>query len=345
MSFNVEYRSVIKFLLLRHTESVSIVTQVQETYGEKAPSRATIYNWIREFRNGRDSVFDDDRVGRPLEIGDDKLTACALLVKESRRISVHELSLQLKIGQGSTHRLLQELGIRKLCSRFVPKFLTGEMCEKRLLCCQSNLELFDKSGDKFLSNIVTVDESPVSLYVPESKRESIEWKFPGELASRKLKSFKSNSREAMLTVFWDINGILKIDYLDRGSTINGQYYSDMIKDVRKLRRKSRGVPLWLLHDNAPIHKSGVATSSIDDMGFVPLQHPPYSPDLAPSDFHLFRHLKKEIRGHHFEDRDILKERVTGILMDLKPEFFEQGFQELVRRWRKCVEKNGSYIEK
>jgi len=52
----------------------------------------------------------------------------------------------------------------------------------------------------------------------------------------------------------------------------------------------------LHHDNAPAHSSHVAMTAIHDCGFELLSHSPYSPDLAPSDFHLFRHLKESLRG-------------------------------------------------
>ena len=60
------------------------------------------------------------------------------------------------------------------------------------------------------------------------------------------------------------------------------------------------VPLWLLPDNAPIQKAAVTESDVRNAGLTLVQHPPYSPDLAPSDFWLFNHLKKHLRGHHFD---------------------------------------------
>ena len=80
--------------------------------------------------------------------------------------------------------MLGSLGIRKFCSRFVPYFLSAEMCEKRLLCCRDNIRIYEELGDQMLDNIVTEDETPLSLYVPEDRRSSKEWKLPGEVSSR-----------------------------------------------------------------------------------------------------------------------------------------------------------------
>jgi len=62
----------------------------------------------------------------------------------------------------------------------------------------------------------------------------------------------------------------------------------------------------LLHDNAPAHTSAVATSAAGECGYELLPHPPYSPDLAPSDFCLFPLLIKDFSGTHFSsDNDVI----------------------------------------
>lgn len=341
----VEYRSVIKFLLLRKMESAEIIQQLRETYKEDCPARATIYKWIQLFKSGRESVFDTEKEGRPCEIPDEKKDLCKKIITTHRRITVTELSHRLNISVGSTHSMLSELGIRKLCSRFVPRFLTGEMCQRRLECCKSNLKLLNEYGDRFLENIVTEDETPLSLYSPESKRESTEWRLPSESAARKLRCGTAHGREFMLSVFWDRKGIIKADFLEKGYTMDGAYYSALLEEVRKERRKPKGTPLFLLHDNAPIHTCRITTSKIQQFAFELLQHPPYSPDLAPSDFILFRELKKKLRGRHFHSSLELKEAVMDFHSGLSENFFKKAFEELVSRWQKCVEQQGSYIEK
>ena len=341
----VEYRSVIKFLLLRNTKPDDIIQQLQEAYGNDCPSRATVYNWIRDFKAGRQSVFDADREGRPVEILPGKVDLCQQIIRNERRISIRELSQRLYISYGSTQQILKELGIRKLCSRFVPKFLSGELCEKRVQCCAANLQLYDTHGDDFIENIVTQDETPVSLYVPDSKRDSAEWCFKEESAPRKLRSGTSHRRAAMLTVFWQSAGIIKIDFADKTTRINSEYYCQLLREVRRKRRKSRGVPLWLLHDNAPIHTSAATTFRVAECGFQLLNHPPYSPDLAPSDFALFHHLKKQLKGHNYASVDDLKNNVNNILSSLPSTFFKNAFDTLIHRCKKCVDVQGSYIEK
>jgi histone-lysine N-methyltransferase SETMAR len=67
--------------------------------------------------------------------------------------------------------------------------------------------------------------------------------------------------------------------------------------------------MLLQHDNARPYKSLRNREHITKMGWMVLPHPPYSPDLALSDFHLFGSLKNALRGTHFEDDKSVSEAV------------------------------------
>jgi hypothetical protein len=77
---------------------------------------------------------------------------------------------------------------------------------------------------------------------------------------------------------------------------------------------------------------------------VVLDHLPYSPDLAPSDFHLFGLLKKHLGGRRFTT-DEVQQAVTSWLQALDTDFFYAGRDALVYQWDKCLGKYGDYVEK
>jgi len=91
------------------------------------------------------------------------------------------------------------------------------------------------------------------------------------------------------------------DYLSKGSTVTDAYYAVELRKLHEaLKSKRRGKlrrGVLLLHDNAPARTSAVATAA--ECGYELLPHPPYSPDLAPSDFCLFALLIKDFSGTHF----------------------------------------------
>ena len=76
-----------------------------------------------------------------------------------------------------------------------------------------------------------------------------------------------------------------------------------------------------------------------------MDQPLYSPDLAPSDFHLFLHLKKFVGGKWFDDDDGLKDGVQKWLTSQAAAFYEEGIQKLVPRYGKCLSNGGEYVEK
>ena len=83
-----------------------------------------------------------------------------------------------------------------------------------------------------------------------------------------------------------------------------------------------------MHDNAPAHRALAAQKKLAYLGFQRLDHPPYSPDLAPSDYHLFPELRKQLKGRHFSsDREISAAAETWL--DGQPsEIFLSGLQKL-----------------
>lgn len=340
---DIEYRSVIKFFVLKGRCGKDIFEELTSVYGESAPSYTTVKYWTREFRGGRVSVLDEERSGRPQEISIDNELSC--IIRSDRRITVKQLSSRLNASVGTVHERLKALGIRKLCSRFVPRFLSAEMMERRKVCSQKNLEIFDEYGEEFLSNIITEDETTLTLYLPESRRESSEWKLPGEKPTKKMRSSSSHRRVMMLSVFWDRHGIIMTDFAPKGTTINAQYYSNLVRCARKKRRKQKNTPLWLLHDNAPVHTAAITQAAIRDAGLTFVDHPPYSPDLAPSDFWLFNHLKKHLRGKIFNDEEEICDSVEQFLSSRTPDFFNDAFVSLLKRWKKCCEEMGAYVEK
>ena len=76
-----------------------------------------------------------------------------------------------------------------------------------------------------------------------------------------------------------------------------------------------------------------------------MNHQPYSPDLAPGDFHLFLHLKKHLAGKKFDDVDEVQEEVITWFKGLAADFYDSRTQKLVPRLNKCLDNAGDYVEK
>jgi len=140
-----------------------------------------------------------------------------------------------------------------------------------------------------------MEEAWLYHYDPETKQQSMEWQHSGSPHPKKFRVQKSAGK-VLASIFWDEDGILLIDYLPKGQTINPECYSSLLvqlKDILKEKhygKVTKGV--LFLHDNAPSHRALATQKKLAYLGFQCLDHPPYSPDLAPSDYHLFPGLKK-----------------------------------------------------
>uniref|UniRef100_A0A6M2DT53 Putative histone-lysine n-methyltransferase setmar-like protein n=1 Tax=Xenopsylla cheopis TaxID=163159 RepID=A0A6M2DT53_XENCH len=102
---------------------------------------------------------------------------------------------------------------------------------------------------------------------------------------------------------------------------------------------------WMPHqDNAPCHKSFKTMEKIVELGFELLPHPPYSPDLAPSDYFLFAHLKRMLAGKKFRtDEEVIAE--TEAYFEAKPKsYYKTGIEKLKDRYKRCIELEGNYLE-
>jgi len=86
-------------------------------------------------------------------------------------------------------------------------------------------------------------------------------------------------------------------------------------------------------------------TSSPHLGGNKLTTPPYSPDLAPGDFHLFLHPKKFLGGERFDEDDDLKDAVQKWLTSQAAAFYEEGIQKLVPRYDRCLNNGSEYVEK
>ncbi|KAL0822131.1 hypothetical protein ABMA28_004265 [Loxostege sticticalis] len=327
-----EQRAVIKYLCLKKMSTKEIFLDIQQTLGDHALPYSTVAYWIAEFKRGRSTCEDDQRTGRPsTSVTEENVKKVEKMVLEDRRITIKYLAETLKISFGSIQSILtNSLGFKKVSARW------------------RNLEMLTSDPYEFCPRVVTMDETWVHHFDPETKRQSMSWKRP---SSPPIKKFRvaPTAGKIMASVFWDSDGILFIDYVPKGQTITGPYYASLIPKVREVIKKTRRGKLssgvLFLHDNAPAHRSEVALQAIHSAGFEMLDHPPYSPDLAPSDFHLFPKLKEHIRGTKFADDDAVMAAVNEFFESQEKDFFLDGIRKLEKRYSKCIKLEGDYVEK
>ena len=153
----------------------------------------------------------------------------------------------------------------------------------------------------------------------------------------------------MCTVFWDRQGVLLVEFLPHGTTINSVVYCEMLKKLRRAiqnkRHRMLSAAILLVHDNTWPHSAAQTEDFITSFKWGLMDHPLYSPDLVPSYYHLFLRLKKFLGGKRFDDDDDLKDAVQKWLTSQAATFYDEGIQKLVPRYNQCLSNGGEYVEK
>ncbi|GBP16702.1 Histone-lysine N-methyltransferase SETMAR [Eumeta japonica] len=316
---NIEHRAVIKYFVKKGKTPKEIFEDMVSVLQESAPSYTMVKKWARLFQQGRESCEEDPRPGRPVTVVmEENVRKIEKLVLADRRIKLWQIAEELQISKERVEEIIHKhMNMRKISARWVPKMLTPFDKQRRLQTSKDFLELVGDNIYEICDRIVTVDETWVRQYHPESKQEFMQWK--KEKGRRRNSRFKVGI-EAYGDNFWD---------------------SEV---VQKRRGKlSRGV--LFLQDNASVHTAWVSRQALKDTGFSEIDHPPYSPDLAPSDYFLFSNLKKELRGRRFVDDNQMKMAAESHFDCKEKEYFLGGLKALYTRCEKCISLEGDYIKK
>lgn len=156
--------------------------------------------------------------------------------------------------------------------------------------------------------------------------------------------------KVMLCVWWDQLGVVYYELLKQGQTVTGELYKQQLQRLSRALRvvrpqyRLRHDNVILQHDNARPHTSQVVKEYLNELNWEVLSHPPYSPDLAPSDYHLFRSMAHGLADQQFETYDQCQKWVNDFFQARDPEFWRRGIRMLPERWAKVVANDGQYFE-
>jgi transposase len=148
------------------------------------------------------------------------------------------------------------------------------------------------------------------------------------------------ARKLIVTVFWDGKGVLMAEFMQQETTITSEVYYETLKKLRgAIQKKRRGMLTYsvvLLLNNAGPHTVARTQTLLEHFNWQLLDHHPYSPDLAPSEYHLFTYLKILLVSKRFSNNEELMKDVKTWLISQAAEFFDTGIQKLIPRYDKCL---------
>jgi histone-lysine N-methyltransferase SETMAR len=149
----------------------------------------------------------------------------------------------------------------------------------------------------------------------------------------------------MLTVVWNPHEFHLVSYLPKGQKWTSQYYIDHILPEICALCDARDRRKLMVHaGNARPHVAKRVKQYLDGISLKSAPHPPYSPDLGPSDSFLFGHVKRLLQGTEFQTAEEVVDGVVRILADIPLETLMATFHEWLQRLQVCIDSDGEYVE-
>jgi histone-lysine N-methyltransferase SETMAR len=177
----------------------------------------------------------------------------------------------------------------------------------------------DRDWKKQLDNLVTCDETWIPYTSHVKKRQWL------ALKEREKPTIRCDPhpRLALLSMWRNRKGVIHWELLPEGQTITANHYIEQLDRVAgKLRGKQDKV--YYLHDNARPHVAKTVQDKLETLRWEVLPHPPYSPDLSPSDYHLFRSLNFYLGGRKFKNGDEMITNLTDFFDHKNEAFYNSG---------------------
>jgi len=350
-----EQRYTVKFLQKSGRTRMETLGIIRATYGEHAMTRPTIYRWYDAFEKGRETARLRGGPGAPItKLTETTINTCRALLVEDPSFRLVELASILDISVGSAHHLVTKiLGYSKLCAKWVPKLLTDEQKAERVRISHYWEKKLLEDPEWF-DNVITTDESWAYMYDPATKQQSKRWVRRGGSGMLKQKSQKSMLK-VMIVTFFDKKGMIYTHTVpsaakESKNTVTGARYKDILMALMRnhlpRKRPEYAGGNWKLHmDNARPHMCKLVTKFLAKKGIEVVPHPPYSPDMAPSDFFLYPSMKSNMRGVKYESREEIIQAVYAELKRLSKNGLSHVFEMWRHRWNKCIRLQGEYVKR
>lgn len=335
-----QLRTIFFFNYKLGQSAVETARQINQVWGPNSTAERTVRRWFEKFRSGDFSLEDEPRSGRPRATPDEDLKA---VVEDDPSQTVREIAEKLGLSKSSVADGLKRIGKVKKLDKWVPHNLSDRQKLARLEVSSSLL--LRNRNDPFLDRIVTCDEKWITY---DNRRRSGQW-LDADEPPRQFPKPNVHEKKVMVTVWWSSAGVIHYNFFSPGQTITAESYCEEIdKMYRKLRQLqpalvNRKGPI-LLHDNARPHVSQTTIQKLNELGVEVLPHPPYSPDLSPTDYHLFKHFQNFLAGKCFINQDQAKKAFVDFVDSRPPSFFFDGISRLVSHWQKCADSNGAYFD-
>lgn len=321
-----------------------ILQKLQVEFGQHAPRKTCVYKWHAQAKLGVEGSSKHGKPGRKHD--EELLNKIAGMFEQESFASLGHIARTLNIPKSTVHRYVTKyLGRVYKKTKWIPHLLTEPQKKLRVKACIELVEILQACQKLDWRNIITGDQSWFTYWSGyDGAWLALEDNAPI------FEESHIQVKKIMITVIWGVYGIYLIDVLPQGMSFNSEYFIKHI--INKIAEKKQEIwnesdhqKIWLHLDNCRVHNSKESLQKTEDAGFCRTPHPPYSPDIAPSDFFLFGYTKVKLKGHRFEEESDLVEEITDILNKISVEKRKEVFETWIKRCNHIIAQAGNYYIK
>lgn len=337
----VHLRHCILYEFQQGKNAAEACRNLVKVFGKDAVSDRTCRRWFEKFESGNFDLNDMPKSGRLSVIDDDIIKA---MIDQNPFLTTSEIAERVNSRQQTISDHIRKLGLVYKYSRWVPHELSESNLNNRVVICTSLLARH--KNEPFLDRMITGDEKWITYENVVRKRAYCE---PGKaVPSTSKPGLTINKR--MLCIWWDIQGPIHYELLKPNEKLNSERYCQQLDDLNQAIKVKRPAMFnrkhIILHqDNARPHTALGTRQKIGQLGWEILPHPPYSPDIAPSNFHLFLSMQNFLNGKKFLNEEDVQQALLQFFASKDKAFYKNGIYKLPNRWQQVINNDGKYCDK
>jgi hypothetical protein len=339
----MDSRSIAFCISMKELSAKAIHQERVQTLGAEAVAHPTVTWHLRAATFPAQSKEAPDEAG--VTRTDSVDAAVPTAPTDNPFSSARELSRLTCLSRSTVHRRLTEsFGFTVRHLHWIPRRLSGDQKAIRVNLSRELLRVLQRQQTRGRHNILTRDESWFDLHTGYERI----W-LGTEQPVPDSELHMTQSPNSMFAVAWNHNGFRLVFALPKGLEFNAGYHAYTTEILKRINNwwKGQGAgstrKLIVYADNARPHTTKLLMDFMHANRMPRVPHPPYSPDLAPSDFFLFGHVKRQLGGYSLDHADNLFTAVQEILDGSDKPTLIRFFEEWVRRLEQCIETEGEYV--
>lgn len=332
-------RHCLLYEFVKGNSAAAATKSILKNVGVKSVNRRTSQKWFRRFRDGNFKLDDIKRSGQQREMDIEALTA---LIEAEPNLTAQELSIRLNKSCSTILQYLHQMGKMSKYGKWIPKELSELNLSQRLNVCISLLSRYELKP--FLNRIITSD---IKWIIYGNRNKQMKLKNIEDAVNNNVNTVE---KKCMISIWWDERGIIYYELLKPYVNITPKLYDEQILTLYECLKKKRleliennKCNFILQNDNTNLDILKIIQNRIKLYNWELLPHPPFSPDLIPSNYHLIKHIQNYLNDQILDNEIDVKYAIDKFISLKSEEFYLNGINKLPNLWIDVINNNGKYI--